>query len=120
MTDLRPIGQIGSDYGNPLIVNAASPSKNLKDLIAYAKSQSGGINYGSWGIGSGRHLVMETLKEQTGISMNHVPYKTVALFEQKQNSPAPLQKSPEAFAAMIQSEPPAWRKLMQTTKIEGA
>jgi tripartite-type tricarboxylate transporter receptor subunit TctC len=47
MTDLKPIGQIGSDYGNLLIVNAASPSKNLKDLIAYAKSQSGGINYES-------------------------------------------------------------------------
>jgi hypothetical protein len=34
-------------------------------------------------------------------TMNHVPYKTVALFEEKQKSPSPLQKSPEAFAAMI-------------------
>ena len=214
ITDLKPIGLIGSDFGNLLVVNAASPIKNIKDLIAYAKAQSGGLNYGSWGIGSGGHLVMETLKEQAGIPLNHVPYKTVAsitpdvvsgvlmvstidsatpvqlikagriraiaalgpkrmpqlpdvatlaeqgypigfvswygmfgpssmsnelagklnallnrwlvlpetvgLFEQKQNTPAPLPKSPEAFAAMIQSELPVWRKLMQTAKIEGA
>ena len=73
MTDLKPIGLIGSDFGNLLVVNAASPIKNIKDLIAYAKAQSGGLNYGSWGIGSGGHLVMETLKEQAGIPLNHVP-----------------------------------------------
>lgn len=38
----------------------------------------------------------------------------------KQNSPAPLQKTQEAFTAMIQSELPVWRKLMQAAKIEGA
>jgi aminopeptidase N len=43
-----------------------------------------------------------------------------ALFEQKQNAPAPLPKTPEAFAAMIQAELPVWRKMMQTAKIEGA
>jgi hypothetical protein len=46
--------------------------------------------------------------------------ETAALFEQKQNTPAPVPKTPEAFAAMIQSELPVWRKLMQTAKIEGA
>lgn len=214
ITDLKPIGLIGGDGGNLLIVNAALPVNNLSELIAYAKSQSGGINYGSWGVGSGGHLVMETLKTQVGITLNHVPYKTVAaippdvvsgvlqvstidagtpvalikagriraiaalspkrlpllpdvltmaeqgypvgfvpwyglfgptsmpnelvsringllnrwlalpettaIFEQKQNTPAPIGKSPEAFAAQIQAELPVWRKMMQTAKIEGA
>jgi len=44
----------------------------------------------------------------------------VAVFEQKQNSPAPSTKSAEAFAAQIQAELPVWRKMMQTAKIEGA
>ena len=78
IADLKPIGLIGGDGGNLLIVNTALPVNNLKDLIAYAKSQTGGINYGSWGVGSGGHLVMETLKAQVGITLNHVPYKTVA------------------------------------------
>jgi len=46
--------------------------------------------------------------------------ETAALFEQKQNAPAPIPKTPEAFAALIQSELPVWRKMMQTAKIEGA
>jgi tripartite-type tricarboxylate transporter receptor subunit TctC len=46
--------------------------------------------------------------------------ETVALFEQKQNTPAPTPKSSDAFAAQIQAELPVWRKMMQTAKIEGA
>lgn len=214
ITDLKPIGLIGGEGGNLLIVNASLPVHNLKELIAYAKTQPGGVNYGSWGVGSGGHLVMETLQEQLGVPLNHVPYKTVssippdvvsgvlmvstidagtpvplikagrlraiaafspkrlpqlpdvatleeqgfsagfvpwyglfgpasmpndmvtrlngllnrwlvlpetaALFEQKQNTPAPKPKSAEAFAAQIQAELPVWRKLMRTAKIEGA
>ncbi len=78
ITDLKPIGLIGGDGGNLLVVNPALPVNNLKELLAYAKGRSGGINYGSWGVGSGGHLVMESLQAETGTPMNHVPYKTVA------------------------------------------
>ena len=46
--------------------------------------------------------------------------EAVAVFEQKQNTPAPTPRSSEAFAAQIQAELPVWRKMMQTAKIEGA
>ena len=46
--------------------------------------------------------------------------ETVAVFEQKQNTPAPLAKSAEAFAAQIRSELPVWRQMMLVAKIEGA
>lgn len=78
ITDLKPIALIGGDGGNLLVVNPALPVNNLKELIAFARSKNGGINYGSWGVGSGGHLVMETLKTQADIQLNHVPYKTVA------------------------------------------
>lgn len=214
IADLKPIGLIGGEGGNLLICTPALPIQNLKDMLAYAKAQGGGLNYGSWGVGSGGHLVMETLREKTGVPLNHVPYKTVAaippdvvsgtlgvstidaatpvalikagrlraiaamsparlpqlpdvptmaeqgfpvgfipwyglfgpasmpadlvqrlntllnkwlllpdtmaLFEQKQNSPAPKPKSAEAFAAQIQAELPVWRQMMKTARIEGA
>ena len=39
------------------------------------------------------------------------------LFADKQNSPAPITKSPEAFAAQIQSELVLWRKLVADAKV---
>jgi tripartite-type tricarboxylate transporter receptor subunit TctC len=72
-----PIGRIGGGGGNMIIVNPELPVKNMAELIAYAKSKPG-LSYASWGVGSGGHLVMEHLKKQTGMELNHVPYKTVA------------------------------------------
>ena len=211
ITDLKPIGIISGEGGNLLVVNSSFPVNNLKDLLAAAKTSNGALNYGSWGIGSGGHLVMEAIALQAGVRMNHVPYKTVAsipndllsgvlqvstidagtpvalikagrlraiaalsgqrlpqlpdvptigeqgfpvdmtpgyglfgpssmpadlvnrlnallnkwlqlpevktLFAEKQNSPAPITKSPEAFAAQIQSELVLWRKLVADAKV---
>ncbi len=75
--DLTPIGLISGGGGNLIVVNPELPVKNLKELVEYAKSRRD-LSYGSWGIGSGGHLVMESLKVQTGMQINHVPYKTVA------------------------------------------
>jgi tripartite-type tricarboxylate transporter receptor subunit TctC len=74
---LTPIGRISGGGGNMIIVNPELPVKNLKELVAYVKSKSG-LSYASWGVGSGGHLVMEWLKQQTGMDITHVPYKTVA------------------------------------------
>ncbi len=74
--DFAAIAQIGAG-GNVLVVQPALPVKDLKEFIAYVKSKpSDSIAYGSWGIGSGGHLSMEALLQQTGLSMRHVPYKT--------------------------------------------
>lgn len=58
-----------------LLVSAALPVRNLKELQAYAKSHPDGLNYGSPGVGSSGHLAGELLKQKTGIAMTHVPYK---------------------------------------------
>jgi tripartite-type tricarboxylate transporter receptor subunit TctC len=53
----------------------ALPAKNVKDVIAIAKSKPGAVNYGSGGSGSSSHLAMELFRSTAGIDLVHVPYK---------------------------------------------
>jgi len=58
-----------------LVVNQSLAAKDVKELIALAKSSAGKLVYASTGIGGGLHLTMELFRIQTGIDMLHVPYK---------------------------------------------
>ncbi|MBS0455552.1 MAG: tripartite tricarboxylate transporter substrate binding protein [Proteobacteria bacterium] len=61
-----------------LLVNPQVPAKNLNELIALVKANPAKYStYGSWGIGSNGHFTMEWLKKQTGMQIEHVPYKTI-------------------------------------------
>ena len=53
----------------------ALPAKTVKELIAFAKSKPGQVNYGSGGSGSSSHLAMELFKSMAGVDLVHVPYK---------------------------------------------
>lgn len=77
LKDFTPIGMIGGTP-NVLVVNASVPAKTLTEFIAYAKSQPGKLSYGSAGTGSLTQLVMELLKQQSGIFLLHVPYRGIA------------------------------------------
>ncbi|MEK6591927.1 MAG: tripartite tricarboxylate transporter substrate binding protein [Pseudomonadota bacterium] len=61
----------------PLMMASGSalPAKSVKELMAYAKSRPGQINYGSAGSGSSSHLAVELFKSMAGIDMAHIPYK---------------------------------------------
>jgi tripartite-type tricarboxylate transporter receptor subunit TctC len=61
-----------------LVVNNDLPVHSVKELLAYAKSKSGQLNYGSPGAGSPHHLAMEMFKQRTGINATHIPYKGAA------------------------------------------
>jgi tripartite-type tricarboxylate transporter receptor subunit TctC len=58
-----------------LVVNPELPVHSLAELIAYAKTHPGDLNYGSAGIGSFHHLSAEMLSRLAGIRMTHIPYK---------------------------------------------
>lgn len=58
-----------------LVANPALGAKNVKDVIAAAKADPGGIAYASGGSGSSQHLAMEQFMHMAGIQMTHVPYK---------------------------------------------
>jgi tripartite-type tricarboxylate transporter receptor subunit TctC len=72
--DFAPVARIG--YAPlVLVVQASSPAKSLKDLIALAKAKPGNLNYGSAGNGQSGHLASELFKLTTKIDVVHVPYK---------------------------------------------
>ena len=62
-----------------LTVHPVLPVKNLKEFIAFAKTQPGKLNYGTSGNGSVSHLSTEYLKTLAGINLVHVPYKGSSL-----------------------------------------
>jgi tripartite-type tricarboxylate transporter receptor subunit TctC len=74
--DFTPIAMVGGTP-NILVVNPNVPAKNLKEFIAYAKANPTSVSYGSSGQGTLTHLVMEQLKEETGIDVAHVPYRGI-------------------------------------------
>ena len=70
--DLKPVALLA---GSPMliVVPAASPIKDMKDLIAAAKSRP--LNAGSSGNGSVPHLVLALFNDQQKTDIQHVPYK---------------------------------------------
>jgi tripartite-type tricarboxylate transporter receptor subunit TctC len=58
-----------------LVVHPSVPAKNVKELIALARSQPGKLSYGSVGLGSTPHLSAEALKMMAKLDIVHVPYK---------------------------------------------
>ncbi len=58
-----------------LTVHPQLPVKNVKELIALAKSKPGQLSYSSTGNGTSPHMLMEMFKWMTGTEIVHVPYK---------------------------------------------
>lgn len=75
--DFTPITLI-AQVPNVLVMNADTARRlniqRLQDLVAYAKSHPGQLNYGSGGNGSAGHLAGEMFKGQAGLYMVHIPY----------------------------------------------
>ena len=57
------------------VAHSSVPARNVKELIALAKSKPGRLTYGSSGNGSSNHLIGEMFKAAAGVNMVHVPYK---------------------------------------------
>lgn len=62
-----------------IAVHPSVPAKTVKELVAAAKKQSGGLNYGSSGTGGNNHFAGSLFAAATGIKMTHVPYKGISL-----------------------------------------
>jgi tripartite-type tricarboxylate transporter receptor subunit TctC len=58
-----------------LVVHPSFQAKTLKELIAMAKANPGGINYASPGHGTSNHMSYELFMSMAGIKMTHVAYK---------------------------------------------
>jgi len=60
---------------NLLVVAPTLGPKTVKELIAYAKSKPGQINFSSAGVGSGTQINGEMFRLAAGFDATHVPYK---------------------------------------------
>ena len=72
--DLAPI-VLCVKGANVLSIHPSLPAKNLKELIALAKTRPGQLNYGTSGVASSNHMAGELFTYTAGIKLNHVPYK---------------------------------------------
>lgn len=74
LKDFAPISQAVS-LPNILVTHPSLPVKAVKELIAFAKTRPGQINFASAGVGTNPHLSMELFLSMAGVKMIHVPYK---------------------------------------------
>jgi tripartite-type tricarboxylate transporter receptor subunit TctC len=74
LKDFAPITILAA-VPNLLVVHPSLPVRNVKELIALAKSKPGQLNYASSGAGQSTHLSMELFKSMAKVNMIHVPYK---------------------------------------------
>jgi len=77
LTAFAPVAMIGQ--GPMLLAVSSSTSyQSAVDLLAAARANPGGLNYGSAGVGSIGHLATELLDDGAKVQMTHVPYKGAA------------------------------------------
>ncbi|HEY0442084.1 MAG TPA: tripartite tricarboxylate transporter substrate binding protein [Xanthobacteraceae bacterium] len=67
------IGLTGYTFG--VVVKSDSPWKTFPELVAYAKSNPGKVDYGTPGAGTSLHITMEQIAKATGARWTHVPFK---------------------------------------------
>lgn len=58
-----------------VVVHPSMPANSLRELIDFAKSKSGQLNFGSAGSGGPPHIAGEMFKSAAGVDIVHVPYK---------------------------------------------
>jgi tripartite-type tricarboxylate transporter receptor subunit TctC len=75
--DFVPVS-VGAYVPLLLLANNSVPANDLKEFVAYARTTTTPLFYGSTGPGSILHLMGEVLKRDAGIKMDHVPYRGAA------------------------------------------
>lgn len=63
---------------NVIASHPSVPARNVKELIAFARTRPGQLTYSSNGAGAPGHLAGELLNTMSGIRTLHVPYKGAA------------------------------------------
>ena len=77
LKDIQPISFIASTP-MVLVANPARPAKNVKELLALARSKPGVLTYGSAGNGTILHLAGVLFTSEGKVNIKHIPYKGVA------------------------------------------
>ena len=78
--ELRPVSPVLSQ-GAFIVANNDTPFKTVKELVDYATAHPGKLAYGTNGVGSFLHLIMELFNQSAKVQMLHVPYKGPPLID---------------------------------------
>ncbi len=68
------IGQVSKTY-MVMVAAPGAPYQTLREYVDYAKKNPGGGTFSSSGTGSLMHIAGESIRQQSGASLTHVPYK---------------------------------------------
>jgi tripartite-type tricarboxylate transporter receptor subunit TctC len=74
LRDLEPVGLINTS-ALVMIVNAESPVNSVAEVVAWSKAKSGGLSYGSSGVGGIMYNAAEIFRNKSGADMTHVPFR---------------------------------------------
>jgi tripartite-type tricarboxylate transporter receptor subunit TctC len=74
LKDFRQIIQFGN-LNVAVTVKGDSPFRDLKDLIAYARQNPGKLTFGSPGVTSLGHMVMQQISKKENLSVSLVPFR---------------------------------------------
>jgi tripartite-type tricarboxylate transporter receptor subunit TctC len=106
ITDLTYILQV-TGYVMGVVVRADAPWKTLPELLAFARTNPGKLNYGTLGVGSTQQLAMERVAMLQNLTWTHAPYRGTA------DTMRALMGGEIDFA----SEASGWAPLVQTGKL---
>ncbi|NBS47080.1 MAG: tripartite tricarboxylate transporter substrate binding protein [Betaproteobacteria bacterium] len=61
-----------------LVAHPSLPVKDVKELVAYARTRPGKLNFAIGGVGSSLHLAGDLFKMQSGLFIVNIPYRGTA------------------------------------------
>ncbi len=72
--DFAPVAVVGTSP-TILVVHKSVPVNTIRELVEYAKSRPGKLNFSSAGVGTPGHLAGLLFNRQSGIDVAHIAYK---------------------------------------------
>lgn len=74
LRDFAPVTQLAASP-SVLVVHPSLPVRTVADLVKFARTRPGALNYASTGTGSATFLAAELFKAAAGVELLHVPYR---------------------------------------------
>ena len=76
-SDFTPVAGMGLST-HILVAHPSFSARSVAELVALARANPGGVNYGTFGAGSSSHLNMELFQASAGIRMQAIHYRGAA------------------------------------------
>lgn len=77
LTDFTPVTPLAAST-MAAIASVRSSLTSLQDVVDRARSKPGALNYGSPGVGTPQHLLMELFSSESRLKLTHIPFKGTA------------------------------------------